>query len=126
VVLERSSAEGADTEERRTSALFSLVKQLQGINHRQPEQKYDWKKQAHSRADAFQAWYPPTTFQAWFPVLPSYSIASSTSSKAIIAPGKNSSSQPVHRCMFVLFPIAHLDLTVQYRVSMWQMQMSTY
>jgi hypothetical protein len=46
VVLEGSSAEGADIEERRTSALFSLVKQLQCINHGQPEQKYDWKMQA--------------------------------------------------------------------------------
>ena len=61
VVLERSSAEGADIEERRTSAMFSLVKQLQGRNYGQPEQKYDWKMQAQGRADAFQAWHAPTT-----------------------------------------------------------------
>jgi hypothetical protein len=64
VVLDRSSAEGADIEERRTSALCSLVKQLQGIHHGQPEQKYDWKMQAQSRAGAFQAWHPPTTLNS--------------------------------------------------------------
>jgi hypothetical protein len=61
VVLERSSAEGADIEERRTSAMFSLVKQLQNRNYGQPEQKYDWKMQAQGRVDAFQAWHDPTT-----------------------------------------------------------------
>jgi hypothetical protein len=64
MVLARSSAEGADIEERRTSALFSLVKQLQGVSRGQPEQKYDWKMQAQSRADAFQAWHPPTTLNS--------------------------------------------------------------
>jgi hypothetical protein len=80
VARDESSAEGADIEERRTSALFSAVKQLRGINHGQPEQKYEWKKQAQSRAEAFRAWYPPTTLNSrrttleprdiGFPVLP--------------------------------------------------------
>jgi hypothetical protein len=61
VVLERSSAEGADIEERRASAMFSSVKQLQNRNYGQPEQKYDWKMQAQGSADAFQAWRAPTT-----------------------------------------------------------------
>jgi hypothetical protein len=98
VVLERSSAEGADIEERRTSALFSLGKQLQGINHGQPVQKYDWKMQAQSRADAFfQAWQTLHSCRSTLdrsnvglPVSPNFSISSSVLAKASRVPGKKS------------------------------------